>query len=172
MMSKMRQNQFETGIALIFSITLFFAFSSCLRNKDFDEVPIISYHSYFQEGDIGKLKISFTDGDGDIGLSQGDTVEPYDITSLYYHNLFVEYFEKRNGNYELLVFPDDSLNNYFRVPVITPEGQNKSLEGDIEIDIFLDLLTPYDTVMFEVFLVDRALHHSNTIQTPDLVLVK
>ncbi len=58
----------------------------------------------------GVLKFSFTDGDGDIGLAQGDTIPPHD------YNLYIDYFEKQNGEYVKIEFVDFSFNA--RIPNI------------------------------------------------------
>lgn len=51
----------------------------------------------------------------------------------------------------------------------TPE----SIDGEISIEIFINNFTsPYDTVRFEFFVVDRALQHSNTVTTPEIIIHK
>jgi hypothetical protein len=62
---------------------------------------------------------------------------------------------------------------YYRVPVVTPTGQNKALEGEIAV-----ALKPWptlpgttgDTIRYSVKLVDRALHESNVVFTDRIVV--
>ncbi|MCB0762788.1 MAG: hypothetical protein KDC12_14775, partial [Flavobacteriales bacterium] len=118
-----------------------------------------------------ELVIGFIDGDGDIGLDQEDTTGAfcYD-TCLYHWNLFLEYYELQNGNW--VHYPIDwtdpnAIPFYYRVPDVTPTGQNPALVGEIAVDLvayFLDI-SEFDTARFEVTLVDRSLNMSNTVRT-------
>ncbi len=47
--------------------------------------------------------ISYTDGDGDLGLSDTDTYPPYNVGSEYYYNMIIDYFELQHG--ELIEVP-------------------------------------------------------------------
>lgn len=143
--------------------------ASCLKTEEFPKEPHIAFKSYTQSPDSSELTISFTDGDGDIGLNQGDTLAPYNPGSHWYHNFFVDYYKLENGTWELQVF---TLPLYYRIPVITPTGQNKALEGDIAVQISPQVLpqVPGDTVRFGVYIADRALHESNTVFTDAIVV--
>ncbi|MBS1583830.1 MAG: hypothetical protein JST66_16645 [Bacteroidetes bacterium] len=143
--------------------------SSCLKTEEFPVEPKIGFKSYGTFADSASLTISFTDGDGDIGLDQGDTLSPYEPGSTYYHNFFVDYYRRVNGVWMLQEFP---LPLYYRVPRITPTGQNKALEGDIAVAIYAAVLpqVPGDTVRFKVRLADRALHMSNEVYSNDIIV--
>ena len=143
--------------------------TGCLKTEEFPNEPLISFKSYEQGADSARLTISFTDGDGDIGLAQGDTLSPFNPGSHWYHNFFVDYYKMQNGQWELQVF---TLPLYYRIPVITPTGQNKTLEGDIAVEISALVLPqlPGDTVRFGVHIADRALHESNTVFTEAIVV--
>lgn len=152
--------------ALVLTAVLF---SACLKTEEFPKEPHIEFKSYEQRPDSAELTISFTDGDGDIGLNQGDTLAPYNPGSLWYHNFFVDYYKKVNGEWQLQVF---TLPLYYRIPVITPTGQNKALEGDITVQISPQVLpqVPGDTVRFSVRIADRALNESNTVYTGSIIV--
>lgn len=163
-------------IGLFAAIALIFALPACLPNNNFPDTPIIKYIGFekFPKSDgtdsTGVLSFSFTDGDGDIGLAQGDTFPPNNFGSQYYYNFFTRYYEKQNGQFVEVVL--DPPNNY-RIPVLTPSGQNKSLEGDIEVELYINNpLSTYDTIMFEAWIVDQALHESNVIKTEEIVVQK
>ena len=133
-------------------------------------IPFISYQGFtllLNEDSIterGILQFSFTDGDGDIGLTQADTLPPYDF------NLYITYFEKQNGVYKKVDLPS-TLNA--RIPVLTPSGNIKSIKGDIQDTLYVNNpASTFDTIKFEVYIVDRALHQSNVIETPDIVVKK
>lgn len=116
----------------------------------------------------------FTDGDGDFGLYPDDTLKYLDpertIPNPYYYNLWIDYYEKREGEW-VLVEPPGTFN--FRIPVITPDGQNKQLEVKVTNDMSFDLPLPTaqsDTIKFKVTLVDRAKHESVPEETDEIVL--
>lgn len=145
-------------------------FSGCLKTEKFPDVPAISFKSFEFFGDSASLTISFTDGDGDIGLNSSDNGAPYDTSSIYYYNLFLRHSEKVNGVWNNVVFRDSI---FYRIPRITPTGQNKTLEGEIAvaIDPFPLFITGNsDTVRYSIQLVDRALNRSNMVFTSEIIV--
>lgn len=149
--------------------------SACLPKVDYPDQPQIEYIGFIPGNSaniadsVGVVQISFTDGDGDLGLEPSDTNGVFHQDSTYYFNLFVNYFEKKEGVFELItpVFP-----NHVRIPNLTPTGSDKTLEGEMNVGVFADFTSPYDTVKWELYLVDRALHHSNVVSTHEIVLDK
>lgn len=171
----------RSDLVLLF---LFPALISCKRYEDYPPEPDIRFMDFTLLRDDqgidqrGVLRISFSDGDGNIGLNDYDTLPPYD------YNLFVKYFELQNGVYKeiFLVTPtyiNDSTIVYDtatfngRIPVLTPAGKNKAISGEIEDTLFVNNpLSVFDTIMYEVYIQDRDLNKSNTIQTPPIVVKK
>lgn len=155
-----------TKILLIFFFS-FILFSSCQKTEKYPDIPQIEFvgiTKIINPNNIVEkvvLKISFTDGDGDIGLTQNDTLPPYD------YNFFIKYFEKQNGEFVEIIFEHFSFNA--RIPILTPEGRNKSIKGEIQDTIIINTMSVYDTIRFETYIVDRALHESNVITTPDVI---
>jgi len=159
------------------SLILFLAMLySCTKEEKFPAEPAIEYLSFTKIqnstaiDDKGFLKISFTDGDGDMGLSESDTMSPYDKSSIFYYNFFITYYEKQHGQF-VKVTPSVTFNS--RIPVLTPSGNNNSLKGEISIELFINNpLSDYDTIKFDASIADRALHISNTITTPEVIVKK
>lgn len=157
-----------TGIAFIVGLILY----SCSNEEQYPIIPEIQFEDFVllynpTSGltERGVLKISFKDGDGDIGLRPEETQPPYD------YNLFITYFEIQNKDTVEVFLVDpisgDTSNFHARIPILTPEGNNKSIKGEIEDTLFVyNPLSDFDTIMYSVYLVDRALHKSNVIQTP------
>jgi hypothetical protein len=162
---------------LIFLLLMGFAFFySCKKPETYPVIPAIQFESFTKiqnltgKDEKGILKISFTDGDGDIGLAPEDTLAPYNSGSKYYYNFFIDYYEKQNGTYAKVNLP---MTNNSRIPVITPDGETKSVKGDIEVVLFINnLLSDFDTIYYEASICDRALHVSNVIKTPDIIIKK
>jgi hypothetical protein len=146
-------------------------FQGCLKPEEFPPEPRIAFEDLLiYTNDSASLVISFTDGDGDIGLDPSDTDPPFDTSSVWHHNLFVEYEELRNGQWTQVEF---LLPLYYRVPRITPSGRNRSLKGEIAVALKpWPLLpgSPHDTIRFSIQLVDRALNLSNLEYSPAIVL--
>lgn len=148
------------------------SFWGCLKDEEYPIIPEIKFEDFVlllntQTGIIhrGVLKFSFKDGDGDIGLRSSDTAAPYDF------NLFIDYFEIQNKDTVPIYLVDpvsgDTSSFNARIPVLTPKGSSKAIKGEIEDTLFIyDPTSSFDTIMFRVYIVDRALHKSNVIHTP------
>ncbi|MCF8331087.1 MAG: hypothetical protein K9H84_01400 [Bacteroidales bacterium] len=144
--------------------------SSCTDDKDYPIEPKIKFEDFrkVNQDSTGIITLSYTDGDGDIGLAKSDTLYPYDST--YFYNFFLYIFERKNGQYDSV---QTSIPYHGRIPLLENVQEGESIEGEIEmeLDIFsMDVFIPGDTVVFDIFIVDRALHHSNTVRTPPIIL--
>ncbi len=150
------------------------AFSGgCDKIVTYPDTPVINFknHTTYLTTDglnnkiaLVKLQIEFTDGDGDIGFRQPASTEIPD--SLKY-NFFLTLYDYKNGQFEKV----DNLegNQNFRVPYIKREGQNKTLKGDIFLDLEYKSII-YDTIFYSFYLVDRKFHKSNIDSTDVIVL--
>ena len=140
--------------------------ASCQKKEEYPIIPEIEFDGFVKLWnpqtmiyERGVFVISFKDGDGDIGLKGSDTVAPYDF------NLIISYYELQNGDSVRVVITDSNEFNA-RIPMLTPRGSNKSISGIIEDTLFMyNYQSTFDTIMFDAFLIDRALHESNVINT-------
>lgn len=152
------------NILVIFLIVLVIA--SCRKSNTISDVPKITFTSLtttkYSSGkdSTGYLKFSYEDGDGDIGVLETD--------SLNLLNLFMTYYEKKNGVFVAPVLPYPGFNA--RIPNLTPKAKNKSISGDITRSLILPNGVTNDTIKFEVYIVDRANHKSNLIETSELII--
>lgn len=148
---------------------------SCLKPAEFPIEPIITFSHFERYGDTGVIFINFTDGDGDIGLSSTQDDPPFDTSSIYYHNLFISYYEKVDGVFQpgLSVPAGEPIEFNYRVQYITPEGQNKALRGEIRVTLAPSFYNPFssdsDTILYKIRLCDRALHMSNEVESGEIV---
>jgi hypothetical protein len=149
-------------------------FISCLKAGKFPKEPSISFISFTPLSDSGVLVISFTDGDGNIGLAENDTAGIFSSTQKYHHNLFVEYWEKIDGLgwQQGKNFAGDDIIFLYRIPVLTPNGKNKALKGKITTTIEPSYYNPLsansDTIKYRITLVDRDLNESNVIESNEI----
>ncbi len=163
----MLQNSDRTKLAagLVLVVVLV---GGCRKEEKFPDEPVIAFKSLGQFVDSASYTITFTDGDGDVGLDITDAAPPFDTASQYYHNLFLEYDEFQNGTWTTINF---ALPLHYRIPRITPTGQNKALEGEIAV-----ALKPFnysdegDTVRIRAYMYDRALNQSNTVTSEQIVV--
>lgn len=173
--------KFVSKVLLILLVPVFFTFVSCLERIEFPPEPMIKLNGFAKIIDStgydnrGIIEIYYEDGDGDIGLTQADTLPPYD------YNFIIRYYEKKDSRFEevFLTFYNtttqqyDTINLNARIPLLTPTGKNKSIKGIIQDTIYINnYSSPYDTVRFDVYILDRALHQSNTVSTPEILIDK
>ncbi|WP_417601146.1 hypothetical protein [Owenweeksia hongkongensis] len=162
---------------LLCALFLVLTYVGCKKDKAFPDTPNLKWDDYEimpENGPIDEivLNLAFTDGDGDIGSGSQNA---YDTCNSQSYDLFIRYFEKVGGSYQE-VFPVDTTSClYFhqRFPDITPEGQNKILEGNIYAPfIFLGFPSNanVDTIKFEVVLKDRAGNKSNVATSPGIFI--
>ena len=84
-----------TKIHYIFSFTLLITvMSSCFKKETYPIEPIISYDSFSVSEGKANLTFNFTDGDGDIGLADSDTISPFDIDSEFHYNFHQNFLLK------------------------------------------------------------------------------
>lgn len=160
------------GIIAVF-ISAFF--TSCEKIKSYPATPSVTYKSFWVRDTVlndnkirvGTITFDFVDGDGDFGLYQPQEDET-DSTKLY--NLYFTLYQKVNGTF----VKDTSLRTKPYYPVyyhesMKREGQDKTLKGSIAIKMEYYIIN-YDTIMYDFFIVDRALNKSNVESTPELIL--
>ena len=162
-------------IKFCLSVFLIILLISCQKFEEYPPIPEISYAGFgiikgnLGNDSIGLLTISYTDGDGDIGLTKNDTAPPYD------YNYFLDIYQNINGILEKVILPDTNVNFNGRIPLLTPDGANKAIKGEIEMKLELYMMTPFlesDTIAFEIYIQDRALNKSNTLRSPQYILVE
>ena len=108
------------------------------------------------------VTLGFTDGDGDIGYEEGGPV-----------NLFLTDLRKN-------VAADN-----FRIPFIPELGANNGLQGEIQFKLFQTCCIfpggiplpcepstefPFDTVQYEIYMIDRAGNESNRVTTAPILI--
>ena len=161
-------------------LVLFFLVSGCGKDYDYPLEPVLSFKEFRYIEDppgvisAGILVLEFTDGDGDIGLEQKDTIPPFHYGGEYYYNFIIDLFKKEGGDYVPVIFPDTTFTFNSRIPRIILSGNSKAIKGDLEYTFDLLIMKPFiptDTIMIRTHIIDRALNKSNVVQTPDIRLL-
>lgn len=164
-----------TKISLILFIPFIAGLSGCIKEVQYPVEPKIEFGGFAtlrdvnKKDSIGAITISYTDGDGNIGLYAIDTVEPRK------YNFYLKFMQKVNNQLVEVKPVDSNVTFNARIPVLTPEGRNKNIKGNITMSIELyfarDILLS-DTIAFEVYIKDRDLNKSNVIETPLFIIKK
>lgn len=157
----------------IIPVSLFIvcSFFGCKEKEDDNPVPRIFRESYEKRADqSGRdtavlIRFTFIDGDGNVGLTQSDTVAPMD------RNLFVDYYQKENGVFKKIVIPhsDDTLNFNSRIPELDPGYLGKTIRGEVELSVNVAVALR-DTIRFDYYITDRDLNRSNILSTGEVIL--
>jgi len=160
---------------LVLILFLSTVLSGCHREPKYSEIPHIEFVSLEKVDDgtghdsQATLTIYFQDGDGDIGLDENDDYGVFAVDSPYYYNFFIDFYEKQHGEWVKIELPTPL---HARVPYLSEED-SESIEGTISILTYINNpYSTYDTVRLTCWLVDRALHHSDTINTPEIIVNK
>ena len=135
-----------------------FLLIACGEIRSYPDTPIITYKEFnYQDS---SLVFSFIDGDGDFGFLESDTVDSIS-------NVFTPLFKKEDGSYVRLDTMKDGF-HYRITDIPEPQGQDKTLKGEIKIRLnWMGSMFP-DTFRFKFYIIDRDKNISNTDSTPDL----
>ena len=163
------------------------AVCSCQKPVEYPIEPRIAYEgfTYLINSDStftgeGVISFSYTDGDGDLGLDDSDTVSPFGFNDAHYYNMVIDYLRCVNGVFvktpllsphvpahpgdTLVLFDTVTFNARFKR--LRDSEEPKAISGTMNYKLTVkNPLSPNDTVKFEIHILDRALHESNTIQT-------
>ncbi|MEX0968153.1 MAG: hypothetical protein WD077_13010 [Bacteroidia bacterium] len=156
--------------------------AGCKKTAGLLDVPVLTYLQMEEQtsSDTLTIRIGYEDGNGDIGLSPGDTFPPFDPGSQYFYNLHVEYLEKINDTFQTVSMnhpdPGGPLNFHTRISRLLGAGRDpQPITGEIRYEILLDfplLQLPVvgDTVKLRVWIYDRDLNQSNTLESNEFIL--
>lgn len=159
----------------------FFLFASSCEPTEYDPIPSIEwvdheilYAENEEEDDTIKVVFSFIDGDGDLGLTDEDTIFVDDDTVT--RVVFLDYFEFREGRYQRIMpvlggGPDDTLVYYYNIPRLTESSNPKAIKGEVQVSI-KPYAFPRDTtkrIRCRLRVIDRAGNWSNEVTSPDII---
>lgn len=152
-------------------ILLGFLITSCSKKDNIPATPVITFLSFnpylnISAGqDSAIMEVNFSDGNGDIGYV-GDPQPNFFIKPLWDSYNHIKLFAGNGA---------DSVYSY-QIPNLTPSGTNKQLTGIIRINMLPwipSAIVNYvqgDTILFNVWLVDRSGIKSNILVTPHFVI--
>jgi hypothetical protein len=143
---------------------------SCEPIQKVSDVPEIKFKSFsLFEMDtlgfrikVGEMVFSFIDGNADFGVDAASNSQDT-------LNLILTPFKKLNGLYDSINMDTYGrrytvLNNESLVRV----GQNKTIKGEIKLQIYYFVTPPFDTLKYDFYILDRAGNKSNVASTTDI----
>ena len=170
---------------LIGLLFLALATVACQKPVEYPVEPKIAYESftYLFNADStfsgeGVISFSYTDGDGDLGLDDSDTLSPFGFNDAHYYNMVVDYLKCVNGEFvktPLLSWNAqtqtyDTVTFNARFKRLRDSEEPKAISGKMDYTLTVqNPFSPNDTVKFEIRILDRALHESNVIQTEAII---
>lgn len=147
-------------LLLLSAIFAVFFFSACRKKPHYPDTPQISSATFTSEAgaETGELNFYFTDGDGDIGLSESST--EFNVHLLYYQRDAL-------GNIVTYDLPNtidqDSLKLDYRISDL--HIRPGAIQGYVQIDIYKLSIPHPQEFWFDIVLTDKAGHVSNTLRT-------
>ena len=143
------------------------AMGGCLPDPNYPVEPTLAFDAVIVRPDgTAEMVLRFTDGDGDVGLTQADTLPPhFCATCPHHYNLVGEYQLLNDTGWVTPILP---IPFAYRVPVAEPTGSSPSLDGTIAIELssWGLLGAEGDSIRFLWTLWDRALNGSDVARTP------
>ena len=166
---------------LIGLLFLVLAMLSCQKPVDYPIEPHIKYEgfTYLMNADStfsgeGVISFSYTDGDGDLGLNESDTLPPFGFHDAHYYNMMIDYLKCVNGEFvktpllswNVQTQSYDTITFNARFKRLRDTEEPKAISGTMDYTLPVqNPFSPNDTIKFEIHILDRALHESNVIQT-------
>lgn len=158
-----------TKISLFLLILLFGGLTGCVKEEQYPVIPEIGFQSYATytsidgKDSLGLITISYKDGDGNIGLYPSDTVEPLK------YNFYLKFLQQIDGQMVEVRPVDTNVNFNARIPLLTPNGRNKNIKGEITMTLelyFASQILKSDIIAFEIYIKDRSQNKSNVVTSP------
>ena len=172
-------------LPVLLSVTLLGALAGCLTPPDYPDEPSIEFKSLtrtrntpprpFVVTDTFAITVSFRDGNGDLGLTADDILQPpYQELNAdgspnpNHFNYYLRSFRRIGGMGPFVeIFPGEEFSQFF--PLNQGEDAKPApLRGELTFRKFYDLESPFqpgDEIRFMLSIRDRALNESNTITT-------
>ena len=140
--------------------------SSCVKKTTYDTVPEIKYQAFYPfEGDSADIQVKFTDGDGDIGVAEGDSTKTFWVNYYYKDtvtNKYVGYYRP---------FENDTLKTGYIVKAPSDSYNGKPISGEISVRLQqMRHSKKIKNIKYVIYLFDAKGNKSNVLTTPEIIL--
>ncbi len=162
---------------IVVVVLLGISFFSCVKKPKYPSEPVIAYKDFLRYGnpsdpDSIQIVISFTDNEGDIGLTQPDLQGVLKNGNVC---IYDSYWDTLGGtphwtlvDANIATAQIDTNFFYFTVPPVLPsEDPSEPVKGLIFIKQ-RPFIKIFDQIKYTLYMYDLAKHKSNTIETPPI----
>ena len=160
-------------------VLCYFLMNSCVSPPSYDIVPEIAFLSLsrdlIDQRDSIRIEFTFTDGDGDLGFENPDSITCTGCDSSCYEDSKYNFYvaDSRTG----------CLYQFRGIPYIPTKGSSDDISGKVDF-LIVNIICippdgrvcspcpeyPYDTVIYTIQIKDVAGHFSNKIELPPVVI--
>lgn len=139
---------------------------SCVKKKSYPTIPEVDYKDFvYFTGDSADLTATFTDGNGDIGVSEGDSTRTFWYTYYYFDTITQKYRAYYNQLF------NDTLRIGYIVNKPNDSYKDKPISGEIKVRMQkFRHITQIKKVKYVFYLYDAAGNKSNVITSPELIV--
>ena len=155
---------------------------SCVKKPTYPSTPAIQYKDFYRYGsysnpDSVEVAVNFQDEEGDIGLEQGDTGGVFKYGNIwliyFYDSANLGPFAAWDSSHNPLP-PFDTLKIAYRVPVVLPPNEaSQPMKGTILVKLKKPSikLPTHKKIKYKIYMYDKAMHKSNTVDSGPISFV-
>ncbi|MES2515335.1 MAG: hypothetical protein V4580_14375, partial [Bacteroidota bacterium] len=153
---------------LFIAIVVMIICYSCIKRPNYPTTPTIEYKGFRAfSGDSADLQISFTDGNGDIGVGANDSTRTFWYTYYYKDSVNQPYTGYAYTN--LTTNQRDTLRIGYVVRSPADSYKGKPISGEINIRLQqFRHLTEIKHVKYVFYLLDASGNKSNVVTSPEI----
>ena len=164
----------KVSVLAVFSVMALM--TGCYKEISFDVKPYIEFRDLRKEIRLDQfsgskkdsviLKISFQDGDGDLGLNEEEKKAAVGKQDF---NYIVRIFRQKNGVFKE-VPQEVPYSGFF--PRLKSDNKKGPIEGDLEYSLvyFQDFTPKKDSLKYQITIKDRSGNVSNTVESKVIIL--
>lgn len=138
---------------------------ACVKKTSYPTVPEIEYKEFSQfGGDSADVKIKFTDGDGDIGVSESDSTKTFWLTYYYKDSITQKY-----RAYTPCLNGCDTLRTGYIIKSPVDSYKGKPISGEVSVRLLqIRHSKKIKNIKYVIYLFDASGNKSNVITSPEI----
>jgi hypothetical protein len=155
---------------LFLVITGFTFLFSCIKKTTYNTVPEIEYKDFYPYvGDSADIQVKFTDGDGDIGVAEGDSTKTFWVKYYYKDTVTNKYIGYIPPICDKPVC--DTLNTGYIIKAPSDSYKGKPISGEISVRLQqMRHSKKIKNIKYVIYLFDAKGNKSNALTTPEFNL--
>ena len=152
---------------LLLLVIVCLAAYACVKKTNYATIPEIEFQAFYPyPGDSADLQIKFTDGDGDIGVSESDTTKTFFYTYYYKDTVTQQY-----RAYTACQTGCDSLRTGYIIKSPDDSYKGKPISGEMNVRLQRSRHSrKIKNVKYVFYLLDQAGNKSNVVTTPEIFI--